>query len=123
QAHAAGLEAVDQAFADEHVLRADPNLQSGDGRIRPLRELDDEILDSADFRPGRIQHRAAQQLRDHEPPVVSVARRLLHAAVPTSITHFLIPSPPFRPNYPRQCSSASRASGPSHTSRAKTDTY
>src|SRR2546421_10794551 len=61
----AWLEAVDQLFAYEHILRPDANLQAGDRRVSALRELDDESFDAADPRPRRVQHRAFSKLCGH----------------------------------------------------------
>ena len=87
------LERVDQVLADEHVLRSDPDLQPRHGRVGAVGELDDEVFDPPDLRSGWVEDRAAQELRDHQPPLVMQARRLLHIAVHTSIAHCFMPSP------------------------------
>jgi hypothetical protein len=82
----AGFQPLDQVLADEHVLRPDANLEPDHGRIAPVGELDDEVLDAADFGPGRIQHGAALQLRDHDAPLVR-PMFCMHAAVVTFVAH------------------------------------
>src|SRR5436190_932688 len=85
--HAAWLERVDQVPADEHVLRADANLEALDRRVRTVAELDDEVLDPPDLGPRRVEDRAAQELRDHQPALVLVVPRLIHAPVLILFTH------------------------------------
>src|SRR5207245_6226702 len=87
QTNPAWLEAVDQLFAYEHILRTDANLQAGDRRVSALRELDDEVFDAADLRPGRVQHRAFQKLCEHEHPSVWAGLRCVGAYVLTTTTH------------------------------------
>src|SRR5207245_10902102 len=94
QPNPAWLEAVDQPFAYEHILRTNTNLQACDRRVSAFRELDDEVFDAADLRPGRVQHRAFQKLCEHEPPIVSAALRRGRAYVLTTITQRTSPPPP-----------------------------
>ena len=88
ETHRARLELVDQVNAHEHVLRSDAHLQPRDRGIpATLRQLDDEIFDAADLGPGRVQHRAAQQLRQHQPAFLSSLARLVHVSVPFLVCH------------------------------------
>src|SRR6266851_1049909 len=123
--HAARLQAVDEVFADEHVLRADAHIQAAHGRVRAFGQLDDEVDDAADLRSGRVQDRAVQDMRQHQPPFVRVSLRVFHfhAAVFSSFTHRFSPCPPWScPLCDRSCS-ASRASGTSHTNSPRAATY
>src|SRR5258708_29699602 len=67
---AARREPVDELLADKYVVRSNPDFQTGDGWIWTLDQLDDEILQTADFGPRWVQHRAPQQLRHRDAPLV-----------------------------------------------------
>ena len=111
ETHAAGLEALDHVFADEHVLGANPHLESLDGRVCAVRQLDDEVLDPADFRARRVEDGAPQHLRQHQSSFLVVVPGMIHARVLPAVTHRFSPCPLDLPHY------AAALRGP-HVSRA-----
>jgi len=92
EANRARRELVDQVYAHENVLSADPHLQSRDrGITAAFRQLDYEILGAADLGPGRVQNRAAEQLREHQPAFLSLLivllARVVHVSVRFLVSH------------------------------------
>src|SRR5258708_8672434 len=82
-------------------------------------------LVAAALSAGRLQIRAVQVQRPHQPAFVRVSLRMFHfhAAVFSSFTHRFSPCPPWScPLCDRSCS-ASRASGTSHTNSPRAATY
>src|ERR1700694_5977148 len=87
EAHRARLELRNQVLADEHVLRADANLEAGHRWIAALGQLDDEVLDPPDLGAGGVQHRASQPLRDHHAALALTTPRLIHVPILLDFTH------------------------------------
>ncbi len=92
EANRARLELVDQVDAHENALGADAHLQSRDrGITAAFGQLDDEVLDAADLGAGRVQNRAAQQLREHQPAFLSLLvvllARVVHVSVRSLVRH------------------------------------
>src|SRR2546426_3025849 len=74
--HLAGCELVDALAADEHVAAADADLDPGHGRIAATAavQLDDQVFQPAQLFAGRVEDRAAQELRDHHSPLLVPGR-------------------------------------------------
>src|SRR5439155_19238125 len=67
QTNPAWLEAVDQPFAYEHILRTDTNLQARDRRGSAFRELEEEIFGADDLRHRPVYDQAFQTQLTHKP--------------------------------------------------------
>ena len=65
--HLSWCELVDVLHPDIDVAAADSNLDSRHWRIAALAELHYEVLEPAQLVARRVEHRAVQELREHQP--------------------------------------------------------
>src|SRR5256714_2192292 len=86
------FEPLDEVLGDEYVLCADAHLEPAQGRIGAVRQLDHDVLQAPDLRAGRVEHRGAQELRQHQPAFVFDLPRVV-------VTHLFTPDPVDWPNY------------------------